>query len=103
MAKWLVYVDPSSVPSVSIRSLKGGPQLCCLQDSKEGILGYMARAHLKADLQSCVRIPGDQPMISWVFPPGQVGIGPQPFSSGAATGHSPEVCLPLLLLSASSL
>lgn len=43
------------------------------------------------------------PMSSWVFPPDQVRIGPQPLSSGAAAGYSSEVCLPLFLLSASSL
>lgn len=32
-----------------------------------------------------------------------MGIGSQPHSAAAAAGHFPEVCLPLLLMSASSL
>lgn len=61
MAKWIVYVDPSSVPFVPTRPLKGGPQLCCPQASKEEILVYMVWVHLKAGLQSGVGISGTNP------------------------------------------
>lgn len=38
-------------------------------------------------------------MTTWALPPGQVGIGPQLLSPGAAAGHSPEVCLPVITVS----
>lgn len=54
----------------------------------------------------CLLQPGtseEQTMTPWAFPPGEVGIGSQSQSAAAAVGHFPEVCLPLLLMSASSM
>lgn len=88
--KWQ-SVDPSSVPSVLIRYLKGGPQLCCRQASEKEILVYLVWVHLKAEFSHGLEYHGTTHDF--------MGL---PISPGGVAGPYSKVCLPLLLLLAFS-